>query len=452
MLRLGIVGTARILPSHLRGVKRLLDAGLADVRVTALVGRTLEGALSFRRRGEGPVPRPPVMEGSDPLAAPHMYVSDVHPDVLPECYTDLDAMLAADQVDAVLLLTPVHLHHLQAVRCMAAGLHVMVEKPLAVSVRAGRRMVEEAERRGLVLGVAEGMRYERSARLQRWAVDSGLLGRVEMMMMGGVGGPWSPDRMVAATPWRHRKLEAGGGPALDIGVHQFAHVRYVGGEVDEVSAVATRLEPERVNRDAAGRVIGRVRVDVEDSYHALFRLRAGGTGHLAFSWGTHGESTWWPDAPIWYGSHGALKGLRFTADDGSVLELPAWAEARIPRTRWDTWFPCGITDSKALQFLDFTRAIAAGAAAADAAAAGRTPTDPALGGRGPGIPERGLAAPAPAAAAQPEASGAEGLRELACAFAILEADTLHAAVRVDEVLSGRIDAYQREIDQAYGLV
>lgn len=414
MLRLGIVGTARILPSHLRGLKRLLDAGLCDVRVTALVGRTMEGALSFRRRGEGPPPRAPVMEGDDPLAAPHMYVSDVHADVLPECFTEVDAMLERGNVDAVMLLTPVGLHHAQALRCMEAGLHVFVEKPLAVSVRAGWRVVREAERRGLTLGVAEGMRYERGGRLQRWAVESGLLGRVEMMLMGGVGGPWSPDRIAAKTPWRHRKLEAGAGPALDLGVHQFAHVRYVGGEVDEVTAVTARLAAERCDRDADGTVLQRVTPDVEDTYHALFRLQAGGIGHLAFSWATHGEATWWPDQPVWYGERGVLKGLRFVADDGTTVDLAREAPQRVPAATYEAWFPAGITDSKALQLLDFVRAV-----------------------------ERH---------SQPEASGAEGLRELACAFAIPESAEARAAVRVADVLSGAVDRYQRPIDEAYGFV
>jgi predicted dehydrogenase len=412
VLRLGVVGTARILPSHLRGIKQLLDRGLVDVRITALVGRTLEGALSFRQRGEGPPPRPPVMEGSDPLAAPHMYVSDVHEDILPSCYTDLDAMLERGEVDAVLLLTPVHLHHTQALRCFEAGVHVLVEKPLAVSVRAGWRMVLEAERRGLVLGVAEGMRYERGGRLARWAVDAGLLGTVEMVLMGGIGGPWSPDLVVAKTPWRHRKLEAGGGPAVDIGVHQFAYVRYVGGEVDAVTAATARFAAERVVRED-GRVVARVAPDVEDTYHALVRLRGGALGHLAFSWAGHGDPTWWPEGPVWYGSRGVLKGLRLVAD-GERLDLEALARERVDAATWESWFPRGITDSKALQFLDFARAVQRG-----------------------GVPE---------------ASGREGLRELACAFAILESAQAGRTVAVDEVLAGQVDAYQRDIDRAYGLV
>jgi predicted dehydrogenase len=418
MLRLGVVGTARILPAHLRGMKELLDRGLADFRVTALVGRTLEGALSFRRRGEGPEPRPPVMTGSDPLAAPHMYVSDVHPDTIPECYTSVQDMLEAGQVDAVLLLTPVYLHHTQALACLEAGVHVFCEKPLAVSVRAAWAMVREADRRGLVLGVAEGVRYDATARLQRWAVETGLLGQVEMMLVGGVGSYWSPDRIVAKTPWRHHKLEAGGGPSIDLGVHQFHHIRYVGGEVAEVAAMTACYAPERVTRDD-GRVVERTRCDVEDTYHALFRLEGGGTGHVAFTWSGHGEPTFWPDGPVVYGTRGVAKGRRLIADDGTRLDLGEHAERVAPAALWERWFPAGIRDTKALQLLDFLRAV-------QARRSGR-------------------------ADAAPEASGAEGLRDLACAFAILESAAARRTVTVEEVLTGRVDAYQREIDEHYGL-
>ncbi len=415
MLRIGVVGTARILPSHLRGMKQLLDAGLADFRVTALVGRTMEGALSFRKRGEGPAPRPPVMTGGDPLAAPHMYVSDVHPDTLPECYPDVETMLASGRVDAVVLLTPVGLHHTQALQCLEAGVHVFCEKPLAVSVRAGRAMVEAAERRGLTLGVAEGVLYDPGVRHQRLAVQSQAVGQVEMVLMGGVGtDAWSPDNMVAKTPWRHRKVEAGGGPAVDIGVHQFDHIRAVAGEVAEITAMTGRFAPERFTRDDQGRVLDRVRCDVEDTYHALFRLAGGGMGHVSFSWAGHGRPTFWPGGPVLYGSRGMLQGGRISWPGGEGESLEAWAKGAAPAGTLERWFPAGIRDTKAIQFLDFVRAAA----------------------------ER----------RQPEASGREGLADLACAMAVLESDTLGRAVRVQDVLEGRVDAYQREIDQAHGLL
>ena len=54
--------------------------------------------------------------------------------------------------------------------------------------------------------------------------------------------------------------------------------------------------------------------------------------------------------------------------------------------------------------------------------------------------------------ADPETSGAEGLRDLACAFAILESSALGRQVTLEEMLDGQADSYQREIDEQYGLV
>ena len=142
-LRIGLVGAGRIVPAHLRGYAELRASGVDDFRITAICSRDRQRALTYRKRDEGPPPAPPTTDRpDDALGAPHRYVSDFQDDVLPEIYTDLGEMLAAGVVDAVDITTEVGLHHSQALACLEAGLHVLVEKPLAISVRAGRRMVE----------------------------------------------------------------------------------------------------------------------------------------------------------------------------------------------------------------------------------------------------------------------------------------------------------------------
>src|SRR5215216_4502842 len=113
MLRIGIVGCGRILNAHLQGYKQLRELGIDTFRITALCARREEDALMFRQRGQGPTPRPPVLDPStgDPLAAPHTYVSDLHTDVEVGIYSDYRDMIASGTVDAVNDLTTLALHH-----------------------------------------------------------------------------------------------------------------------------------------------------------------------------------------------------------------------------------------------------------------------------------------------------------------------------------------------------
>lgn len=414
VLRLGVVGAARILPAHLRGMQVLRDAGVDTFRVTALCARRIEDAAAFRRRGEGPPPRPPVSGNDrDPLAAPHRYVGDLHPGSLPDLYDDWRRMLDDDKVDAVLVLAPVGLHHRIALDALAAGKHVLLEKPFAISVRAGRAVVDEARRRGLVAGVAENLRYAEGIRAAGWIVRQGLLGEPQLWVSGGIGNEWSPDKIVARTPWRHRKLEAGGGGAIDIGVHLFHYIRYVMGPIDEVSAYVKTLEAERVDRDESGAIVARVRNEVEDAYFANLRFANGAIGTTFWSWAGHGEPTALAPGPAIYGAAGCVKGDEVVLDDGVRAKTLQLFEERAPAELRRGYFPFEIRDPFALEFYDFLRAIEAG---------------------------RPM-----------EASGEEGLLDLAAAYGILESATANRPVKVADVLSGAVAGYQEEIDAFYHL-
>src|SRR6185312_1254150 len=155
MIRIGIVGCGRILNAHLQGYKQLRELGGIDTfRITALCARQEPDALMFLRRGEGPPPRPPVLDPAtgDPLAAPHTYLSDLQDDVAVEVFTEYRDLIASGRVDAINDLTTLALHHQVGAAALDAGLHLLTQKPLAVSVRAGQRLVELAQARGLTLG------------------------------------------------------------------------------------------------------------------------------------------------------------------------------------------------------------------------------------------------------------------------------------------------------------
>src|SRR5918911_2638631 len=145
-IRVGIIGCGRILPAHMGGLQRLKERGAADFVVTALCARKREDAEMFRKRGEGPPPRPPVLAANDPLAGPHLYVSDFQPDPLPEIFADYRDLVPSDAADAFVVTTSLETHHDIGIRALDAGKHVQMEKPLAVTIRAARRMVEAARR------------------------------------------------------------------------------------------------------------------------------------------------------------------------------------------------------------------------------------------------------------------------------------------------------------------
>ena len=87
-------------------------------------------------------------------------------------------------------------------------------------------------------------------------------------------------------------------------MHRFHEIRYLCGEVDEISALAPHLEPVRVTKDEAGTVIETVSNEVEDAYFAHFKLTTGAVGTLFGGAAGHGEPTSMGDGPVIYGTKG----------------------------------------------------------------------------------------------------------------------------------------------------
>jgi len=414
-IRIGIVGCGRILPAHLRGYALLRESGFDDFRITALFSRQRQDAEMFRKRGEGPTPRPPVSNRpSDPLSVPHSYVSDFQPEVDAEVFDDFSSLLASGSVDALDIPASVFTHHGYAVQAANAGIHILAQKPLAVSVAAGRRMVAAASQNRITLGVTENVRYAPTMRYARWAIERGDVGEIQMVASVALGTPeWSPDKVVADTAWRHSKLLAGGGATLDIGVHLFHRVRFLCGDVKSVSALARTFEPLRYRRDANGKVSETVPSDADDAFMTTFELESGAIGQASFSWAGHGPSTSLPEGFAIYGSRGCIKGDTLYQDGRSPVSLTALFEQEATPDERARWLPGGYTDSFAACFYDFLNAIRQGR--------------------------------------KMEASGDEGLGDLATAFSILESSTRGRTVNVADVMSGAVREAQRDIDAYYGL-
>jgi predicted dehydrogenase len=411
-IRVGIIGAGRIVPAHLRGYAALRAAGFDGVRITAICSRDPARARGFVSGG-GPSAAAEV-EGpaSDPLFAPSIAVSDFQDDADVRIFADVREMLDADVVDAVDITTEVALHHAQALACLEAGVHALVQKPFAITVRAARQMVAVARQRGLVLAVCENARFSRPVRIAKWLLDRGDLGTPQMASAISLGTMWSPDRWVGNSAWRHRKLLGAGGASLDIGPHIFHRLRMLCGEVESVAAFARIFEPTRYLRDADGNVVDTVACDADDAFMALATFRSGAIAQLSFSFAGHGEPLT-TVGPILYGSRGCIRGETLLLDGQAPTTLDQHF-ARHGAADAERLFPLGLSDQFALLLRDWLRSIRDGQPA--------------------------------------ETGGEEGLRDLAASFAIVEASLAGRSVTLDEILDGTVDGYQRELDDYYGLL
>ncbi len=414
MIRIGIVGCGRILAAHLRGYRRLRQAGVDDFRITALCARRADDAYSYLRRGDGPPQRQPIShDAADPLAVGDEYVSDFQDDVEVAVYTDYRRMIAEAPIDAVNDFTSHALHHQVAAAAFAHGKALLTQKPLAVSVAAAHRMCEEARSRNLVFGVFENFRHLHNTRHLKWLLDSGRLGTLQMILLGYVGAWWAPDRIVAETPWRHRRTE-GGGITLDLAVHFFDQFRHLAGEITTVSAHTAVIEAVRVTRDARGREMERVECDADDTFFAQFSTDRGVVGNLAASWAGHAAPTIAGRGSVFYGTRGRVTGDEVTFDNSQAATLSGLYQSAADPVEQQRDFPLGLDDSFALGQHDWLEAVRH--------------------------------------RREPQTSGREGLRDLAAAFAILESAHAGRRVNVAQVEHGDVREYQRPIDVFFGLI
>lgn len=415
MIRIGIVGCGRILNAHLQGYLRLREAGVDTFRITALCARNPDDARMFQTRGKGPTPRPPVVDpaSGDPLAAPHTYISDLHTDIDVGIYTDYAEMIASGTVDAVNDFTTLAMHHQVGSVALSAGMHLLTQKPLAITVKAAQGMLALAEATKRTFGVFENVRQLELVRAQHWAVATGLIGVPQFASMGMLGGLWSPAKIVAETPWRHDKLRAGGGGSIDIGVHQMDWLRYVMGEVESVSAMTGIFATQRTHTYASGEQTTIV-ADVDDTYMATIRFVNQSLAQVSWSWAGLPQSVMTEGMPVFVGSDGMIRNDRIISRSGHESSLLAVFHAHITEAQREQWFPLGLKDAAAISQFDWLQAI-----------------------------ERH---------SQPETSAAEGIRDLAAAYAILESQHSNRHVTLQEVLSGDVSGYQNPINEWYGLV
>ena len=159
----------------------------------------------------------------------------------PDIYTDLAALLARDDVEAVDILLPIEQLPQAVEMALAAGKHVISEKPIAPTVAEGKRLLSIYERhQDQVWMVAENWRYEASFLQAANVLDE--IGK-PLLCHWALHIPITPANKYYHTSWR-RSPDFPGGFLMDGGVHHIAALRQILGEIRLVSAFSAQMHDD----------------------------------------------------------------------------------------------------------------------------------------------------------------------------------------------------------------
>jgi len=372
-LQIAFIGTGQIAGWHLSGLSEL--------------NRQTNGEPPFRLAALAD----PRLEARERLAGEAEKQTGQRPTV----YSDYREMLARERLDAASLLVPHHLHWDIARDCLDAGLHLQVQKPIAITIGDGRRIIEHSRAKKRALVVSEPSVLGRGTRAFFAALrDGALVGKPTMLLDYAVttlGGGF-----FMGTPWRHLKGLAGAGWFLDHGVHRTHWFLEALGPVTDAFGLAHTFEPER--RDDRH---GAFAVDTEDCAMTALRFAGGVLGHFLVA--SAGQGAGWGGVRL-YGTDGVADISGGTAQRSGQAarkldELTApYQDAAIPN------------DAMAHSFSELHALATAGTV--------------------------------------PVSSGERALEALAVIYSCLESSLTGRAVMVADILSGAAHKYEDTIEAA----
>ena len=377
-LKIGLVGCGGIANCHVNGFRELYSRGLKIFDIIATVDINEENAMEKAKQVG-------FFQGK-----------------VPKVYTSIDSLISNEDIDAVDICLPHNLHHKVAKRFLAEGVDVIIEKPLGITMRTARIILDSAKKNNRVLAVAENYRRSIENRVIWWSIRKGLIGKPRMVLWYEAG--WNPNPW----GWREDKFVAGGSWVFDGGVHLADLDRYhLGKEAVEVYAVTRLYEPIKKG----------VKINVDDMTMAILKYE----DDISVQW------LWTRVAPakhlsmrIIYGSKGAIscEGVR-SLDEGDGIKEISMNSLRskmfneLDKKIIEKWFPNDIYDTFASELYDFYIAV--------------TEKD------------------------KPEVDGWEAYRDMAIPLAFYESSYLDKPVLIKDVENLTIENYQKEINEKIGI-
>ena len=186
-------------------------------------------------------------------------------------YDTIEEMLGNPNIEGVIITVPNEQHYPVAEKIAAAGKHVYTEKPISNTLEDGLRMERLQQKHDIVMVVGHSARLLKGVTIIKKFIDSEEIGRLCF-----VESNFSNERALTLSPdtWRWYRKRAPGGPLSQLAIHQFNILHYLGGEIDSVSSIASKLSP--------------VGAEVDDQSMTTIKFKNGALGYVGSSWTSPG--------------------------------------------------------------------------------------------------------------------------------------------------------------------
>ncbi|MDF2190060.1 Gfo/Idh/MocA family oxidoreductase [Paraflavitalea sp. CAU 1676] len=279
-LRSAIIGCGKMARVH---AQALMNIG--DTELVAVQSRSLDKAKAF---------------GESFNAAP---------------YTDIATMIQQERVDVVVICTPHPAHREATVVAFENGAHVLVEKPLAISLDDSDAMIAAGKAAGRQLGMISQRRFIPAAYRIKQAIDAGKLGTPMLGFVVMYG--WRDETYYQSDPWRGSWAAEGGGVLVNQAPHQLDLLQwYMGSEFDELYGVWSNINHPYI--------------EVDDTAVAVVRFKNGAIANIMVS---NAQKPGIYGKVHVHGSNGATAGVQ---TDGGSMFLPGRSTIQEPPLN-DLW-------------------------------------------------------------------------------------------------------------------
>jgi predicted dehydrogenase len=239
---------------------------------------------------------------------------------VPRHTDNLQAVLEATDVDAVIVATPNVVHPEAVLAAAAAGKHVLCEKPLAIDIASARAMVEACEAAAVVLQVGFNQRYWPQVEIAKTLLESRFIGEIHAMR-SVYAERWNV--YPATTRYRYDLAKSGGATIIDLTIHRIDLARYLLGDIRAVFAEITHSEvPDKV----------------DDNVWLLGRFASGARGCLS----SDRYSPAVGDGTDLYGSEGTIHFVTETINPFHAAPLAVYTEKKakdLPDILRDAYYP-----------------------------------------------------------------------------------------------------------------